>query len=48
MTGSASDPLDWQDHIRSKGRLERLADRLRDPADSLRLVIVARHVAHRL
>ena len=40
MTGSASDPLDWQDHIRSKQRLERLADRFRDPADPLRLVIV--------
>lgn len=40
MTGSASDPLDWQDHIRSKPRLERLADRFRDPADPLRFVIV--------
>jgi type I restriction enzyme R subunit len=40
MTGSASDPLAWQDHIRSKKRLERLADRFRDPADPLRLVIV--------
>jgi type I restriction enzyme R subunit len=40
MTGSASDPLDWQDHIRSKQRLERLADRFRDPNDPLKLVIV--------
>jgi type I restriction enzyme, R subunit len=40
MTGSASDDLEWQDHIRSKPRLERLADRFRDPADPLRLVIV--------
>jgi type I restriction enzyme R subunit len=40
MTGSASDPLDWQEHIRNKPRLERLADRFRDPGDPLRLVIV--------
>jgi type I restriction enzyme R subunit len=40
MTGSAADPLDWQQHIRSKSRLEKLADRFRDPNDSLKLVIV--------
>lgn len=40
MTGSASDPLDWQDHIRNKPRLEDLANRFRDPADTLRLVVV--------
>ncbi len=40
MTGSASDPLDWQPHIRSKARREALAKRFRDPADSFRLVIV--------
>jgi type I restriction enzyme, R subunit len=40
MTGSASDPLDWQDHIRNKPRLENLANRFRDPRDPLRLVIV--------
>ncbi len=40
MTGSAADPLDWQDHIRNKPRLEKLADRFRDPSDPLKLVIV--------
>jgi len=40
MTGSASDPLDWQPHIRNKPRREALAKRFRDPADPLRLVLV--------
>jgi type I restriction enzyme R subunit len=40
MTGSAADDLAWQEHIRSKARLERLADRFRDPADPFKLVIV--------
>ena len=31
MTGSASDPLDWQPHIRNKARREQLAQRFRDP-----------------
>ncbi|GAB4297654.1 MAG: type I restriction endonuclease subunit R [Desulfuromonadia bacterium] len=40
MTGSASDPADWQPHIRNKPRRERLANRFRDPADPLRMVLV--------
>jgi len=40
MTGSASDPVDWQPHIRSKLRREALANRFRDPNDSLRIVLV--------
>jgi type I restriction enzyme R subunit len=40
MTGSASDPLDWQPHIRNKPRREALAVRFRDPADPFRVVIV--------
>ena len=40
MTGSASDPLDWQPHIRNKARREALANRFRDPADTLRVVLV--------
>ena len=40
MTGSASDPLEWQGHIRSKSRREALARRFRDPADPFRIVIV--------
>ena len=40
MTGSASDPPDWQAHIRNKPRREALANRFRDAADPLRLVLV--------
>ena len=40
MTGSASDPLEWQPHIRNKARREALAQRFRDPGDPLRVVLV--------
>jgi type I restriction enzyme R subunit len=40
MTGSASDPPDWQPHIRNKPRREVLANRFRDPKDPFRLVLV--------
>ena len=40
MTGSASDPLDWQQHIRNKPRREALAHRFKDPADPFKVVIV--------
>ena len=40
MTGSASDPPDWQPHIRNKGRREMLAKRFRDPGDPLQVVLV--------
>ena len=40
MTGSASDPPDWQPHIRNKPRREALANRFRDPDDTLRVVLV--------
>jgi type I restriction enzyme, R subunit len=40
MTGSASDPQDWQQHIRSKSRRESLANRFRDPDDPFKIVIV--------
>lgn len=40
MTGSASDPLEWQQHIGNKRRRDALAKRARDPEDPLRLVIV--------
>jgi type I restriction enzyme R subunit len=40
MTGSASDPLDWQPHIRNKPRREQLALRFKDPDDSFKVVIV--------
>ncbi len=40
MTGSASDPPDWQPHIRNKPRREALANRFRDPRDPFKLVLV--------
>jgi type I restriction enzyme R subunit len=40
MTGSASDPLDWQTHIRNKARREALATRFRDANDPFKIVIV--------
>lgn len=40
MSGSASDHLDWQPHIRSKSAREALAARFKDPNDELKLVIV--------
>ncbi|MBL8542001.1 MAG: type I restriction endonuclease subunit R, partial [Betaproteobacteria bacterium] len=40
MTGSASDPADWQQHIRTKPRREALANRFREPRDPFRLVLV--------
>lgn len=40
MTGSASDPQVWQPHIGGKARRDLIAKRAKDPADSLKLVIV--------
>jgi len=40
MTGSASDPLEWQDHIRNKSRREALAKRFKNPQDALKIVLV--------
>jgi len=40
MTGSASDPLEWQPHIRNKPRREGMAKRFKDPKDPLRIAIV--------
>ena len=40
MTGSASDPADWQAHIRNKPRREELAKRFRNPANPFKLVLV--------
>lgn len=40
MTGSASDPQKWQQHIGNKARRDLLAKRARDPKDPLKLVIV--------
>ncbi|MXZ72205.1 MAG: type I restriction endonuclease subunit R [Acidobacteria bacterium] len=40
VTGAASDPPEWQPHIRNKARREALAKRFRDPNDPLRVVLV--------
>jgi type I restriction enzyme R subunit len=40
MTGSASDPDDWQDHIRNKARRDGLSKRFKEPKDPFRIVIV--------
>jgi type I restriction enzyme R subunit len=40
MTGSASDPVEWQQHIRNKPRREALAKRFKDSADGFKIVLV--------
>lgn len=40
MTGSASDPPDFQPHIRNKAAREKLADRFKDSSDPFKIVIV--------
>lgn len=40
MTGSAGDPAQFQPHVRNKPRRKALAERFKDPADPLKLVIV--------
>ncbi|MCC5930794.1 MAG: type I restriction endonuclease subunit R, partial [Cyclobacteriaceae bacterium] len=40
MTGSSSDALNMQSHIRNKPRRKAIGDRLKNPNDSLKLVIV--------
>lgn len=40
MTGAASDPQEWQEHIGTKIRRETLAKRAKKPDDKLKIVIV--------
>ncbi|MDZ4196967.1 MAG: type I restriction endonuclease subunit R, partial [Candidatus Izemoplasmatales bacterium] len=40
MTGSSSDPEEWQDHIGNKQKRETLAKRMKDNFDELQIVIV--------
>ena len=40
MTGSAGDPLNFQPHIRNKLRRETIKDRMTNPSDPMKLVIV--------
>lgn len=40
MTGAATDPWDWQQHVRNKPRRENLALRFKNPDDEFHLAIV--------
>ena len=40
MTGSSSDPLDFQPHVRNKKKRKALGERLKDETDSLKIAIV--------
>lgn len=40
MTGNATDPTEWQQHVRSKVARERLATRFRNPTENFKVVIV--------
>lgn len=40
MTGSASDPQEWQQHVRNKQRRDELADLVKDNNSSIKIVIV--------
>jgi type I restriction enzyme R subunit len=40
MTGSASDPKEWQEHIRNKIRRKRIGDNFKEPSHDLKLLIV--------
>lgn len=40
MTGSSSDPLSFQSHVRNKAKRKALGERLKDPKDKLKIAIV--------
>ncbi|NLK50562.1 MAG: type I restriction endonuclease subunit R [Candidatus Cloacimonetes bacterium] len=40
MTGSATDPVPWQQHIRNKAKREELGKRFKDPDDHFQIAIV--------
>lgn len=40
MTGSAGDPVTWQEHIRNKPRRRAIGERMKDPSDPLKIAIV--------
>ncbi len=40
MTGSASDPVDWQQHIRTQKRRKELAKHIKEPESEFKMVIV--------
>lgn len=40
MTGSSSDPISFQPHVRNKAKRKALGERLKDPKDKLKIAIV--------
>ena len=40
MTGSASDPKEWQEHIRNRLKRKKIGDNFKDPNHELQLIIV--------
>lgn len=40
MTGSAADGPEWQEHIRNKQRRHEMMERMKDPSDPFKVVIV--------
>jgi type I restriction enzyme R subunit len=40
MTGAATDPVPWQQHVRNKLRRKAIGERMKNPDDELKLVIV--------
>ena len=40
MTGAAADPVPWQQHVRNKLRRKAIGERMKNPDDELKLVIV--------
>jgi type I restriction enzyme R subunit len=40
MTGSSSDPLNFQPHVRNKAKRKAIGERLKDPKDKLKIAIV--------
>lgn len=40
MSGNATDPVEWQQHIRNKARREELGKRFKDPKDHFQIAIV--------
>lgn len=40
MTGAATDPVPWQQHVRNKLRRKAIGERMKNPDDDLKLVIV--------
>ncbi len=40
MTGAAKDPIEWQEHVRSKKKRKELGDNFKDPENPIEIVLV--------